>query len=261
MTSNPGHWAISSISVLGDFMRFGFDAFGRMKKIPGRTGLVIKQCEFIGVKSLGILSVASVFLGGVLGYQLYLSLHLFGAEALMGGTVGLSLYRELGPVMAAIMVTGNAGAAMAAEIASMRISEQIDALDVMAVDPMEYLVMPRIVAGTLMLPILAVYFSTLGSMTSQWVATLVMGLDSATYWQQFARVVDAFDLFHCTLKSSVFGLLISWIGCYCGYTVQGGARSVGLATRLTVVATCLAILFSDYLLTSFLPFTRYDFKI
>src|SRR6185437_12173074 len=128
--------------------------------------------------SVGMITVAAIFLGAVLGYQLYISFHLFGAEALLGGSVGVALYRELAPVMGAIMVLGRAGAAMAAEIASMRVSEQIDALEVMAVDPVEFLVGPRVAAGTVVMPILAVYFGIVGSIASATVACGIMGMDS-----------------------------------------------------------------------------------
>ncbi len=193
-------------------------------------------------------------MGGVLGYQLYVSFKLFGAEALLGGSVGVSLFRELAPVMAAIMVTGRAGAAMGAEIASMRITEQVDALEVMAVDPVEFLVTPRVLAGLVMLPLLSLFFAAVASLAAAGVACGIMDLDRSTYWAQFAKVVDSIDLVHCVVKGSTFGLFLTWIGCFCGYRASGGARAVGMATRNTVVATCLTILCSDFVLTSFLPF-------
>lgn len=244
----------SGITVLGDFTLFGAETIKSLRSLASRTGLFLKQCEFIGVKSLGVITVAAIFMGGVLGYQLYVSLHFFGAEALIGGSVGVSLFRELAPVMTAIMVTGQAGAAMAAEIASMRLSEQIDALEVMAVDPMEYLVVPRVAAGLLMVPLLTVYFAVVASFAGAFVSCVIMGLDSAVFWDQYSKVVDAIDVIHSLVKGSVFGLILTWIGCYSGYSVSGGAKAVGLATRNTVVATCLTILLSDYILTSLLPF-------
>ncbi len=200
-------------------------------------------------------------MGGVLGYQLYVSFHYFGAEALLGGSVGVALFRELAPVMAAIMVTGRAGAAMAAELASMRISEQIDALEVMAVDPIEYLVTPRIFAGLLMMPLLSIFFAAVGTLAAAGVACGIMGLDSAVFWDQYSRVIDTIDLWHCTSKGAVFGLVLTWMGCFCGFRAQGGARAVGFATRSTVVATCLTILLSDYIMTSLLPFGFSKLKV
>jgi phospholipid/cholesterol/gamma-HCH transport system permease protein len=244
----------SSLCLAGDFMLFMGENLRSLPRMWRRRALFLRQCEFIGVSSTGIIVVAAIFLGGVMGYQLYVSFHFFGAEALLGGSVGVSLFRELGPVMAAIMVTGRAGAAMAAEIATMRITEQIDALEVMAVDPVEYLSAPRILAGLLMMPLLAMFFSCVASLAAAVVACGIMGLDSTIFWEQFSKVVDAIDLVHCLVKGCVFGLVLTWVGCYCGFNAQGGARSVGLATRSTVVASCLTILLSDYILTSLLPF-------
>ena len=244
----------SAIELLGEFSQFFWDAMKAFPRLWHRFGLFLKQCEFIGVSSLGIITVAALFMGAVLGYQLYVSFHLFGAESLLGGTVGVSHFRELAPVMGAIMVTGRAGAAMAAELASMRVSEQIDALEVMAVDPMESLVLPRILAGTLMMPLLAVYFGVIGSLAGAGISCGVMGLDPSVFWAQYRRFVDAIDLVHCVTKGAFFGLILTWVGCFCGFHARGGARSVGFATRATVVATCLTILLVDYILTSILPF-------
>jgi phospholipid/cholesterol/gamma-HCH transport system permease protein len=247
--------AIESFTiVLGEFALFVWETLKTLPRLWRRRNLFLRQCLFIGVSSLTVIVVAAMFLGAVLGYQLYISFHIFGAESLLGGSVGVALFRELGPVMAGIMVTGRAGASMAAEIASMRVSEQIDALEVMAIDPMEYLVTPRVVAGLCMMPLLATIFSIVGSMAAALVACGVMDLDASVFWYQFSWVVDPIDIIHCVVKASLFGLTITWLGCFCGYRAAGGARSVGLATRNTVVASCLSILFGDYILTSLLPF-------
>jgi len=251
----------SAIHSLGEFSIFLWDAMRCSGRLWYRRGLFIKQCEFIGVSSMGIITVAALFMGGVLGYQLYVSFHLFGAESLLGGTVGVSLFRELAPVIGAIMGTGRAGAAIAAELASMRVSEQIDALEVMAVDPMEYLVLPRILSGTLMMPLLAVYFGVVGSLSAAGVGCGVMGLDPSVFWEQYRRFVDGIDMIHCVTKGATFGLVLTWVACFCGFNARGGARSVGFATRTTVVATCLTILLFDYLLTSVLPFGFARLKI
>lgn len=240
--------------LAGDFASFSLDTIRTFPRMWKRRGLVLKQCEAIGVSSSGIIVVAAAFMGAVLGYQFYVSFRLFNAEALIGGSVGVSLFRELGPVMTAIMVTGRAGAAMAAEIGSMKISEQVDALEVMAVDPVEYLVAPRVIAGTIMLPLLAIFFTAIGTLAACGVACGIMDLDKAIYWAQYAKVVDAIDLVHCTTKGAAFGLILTWVGCYNGYRASGGASAVGHATRDTVVASCLSILLVDYILTSFLPF-------
>ncbi len=251
----------SSTSILGDFSIFVYETLATLKTSWKRRGLFLKHCEFIGVSSLGVNVVAAIFMGAVLGYQLYMSLHRFGAEALLGGTVGVTLFREIGPVMTAIMVTGRAGAAIAAEISSMKITEQVDAIEVMAVDPIEYLVTPRILAGFIMVPLLAVFFCAVATISASLVACSVMGLEWAIYWTQFAKVVDFIEMVHCLVKAGVFGLVLTFIACFCGFRAYGGARAVGLATRTTVVASCLSILLSDYVLTSLLPFGWPTLKI
>lgn len=251
----------SIVTLIGDFSLFVFDTIQSARFFWRRKGLFLRQCEFIGVSSLGINAAAGLFMGAVLGYQLYVSLHQFGAEAMLGGTVGVALFRELAPVMAGIMVTGRAGAAMAAEISSMRISEQIDALEVMAIDPIEYLVFPRVGAGVLMMPILAIFFTAVASLAACAIACGIMGLQYSIYWHQYLKIVDPVDVLHCVVKAAAFGLVFTWIGCFCGFRAHGGARAVGEATRNTVVATCLAILLSDYLLTSILPFGFKTLKV
>jgi phospholipid/cholesterol/gamma-HCH transport system permease protein len=240
--------------LAGEFSGFVAETIQVLPRMWKRRGLVLKQCESIGVSSSGIIVVAAAFMGAVLGYQFFVSFRLFNAEALLGGTVGVALFRELAPVMTGIMVTGRAGAAMAAEIGSMKISEQVDALDVMAVDPVEFLIAPRIIAGTIMVPLLAIFFTAIASIAGALVSCGVLGLDSTIYWSQYAKVVDAVDLIHCTTKGAAFGMILTLIGCFNGYRAQGGASAVGLATRNTVVASCLSILLLDYILTSFLPF-------
>lgn len=243
-----------SINVLGEYFVFFGEVAQASKGAWKRRALFIRQCEYIGVTSTSILIVAAVFLGGVLGYQLYVSFKMFSAEALLGGTVGIALFRELAPVMAGVLVTGRSGAAMAAQIASMRITEQVDALEVMAVNPIEFLVLPRMLAGFLMMPILSVFFGAVGSLAAMGVACGVMDLSYASFWSQYAKTVDALDLFHCVTKGAVFGLVFTWTGCFCGYRAQGGALAVGEAAKTTVVASCLIILLCDFVLTSFLPF-------
>lgn len=248
-------WGKRRLKKLGEFTLFVSHALGSSGALWSRRGLFWRHCEFIGVTSSGIVIVAALFMGAVLGYQLYFGFHRFGAEALLGGTIGISVFRELGPVLAAIMVTGRAGAAIAAEISSMRITEQIDALEVMAVDPIEYLATPRIYAGLLMMPILGVLFSAVASISSALIACGVLDLPYATFVSQFVIWVDPPDvLLHCLSKTLLFGFLITSVACYFGFNAKGGAAGVGLATRSTVVVSCLAILLGDYILTSFLPF-------
>ncbi len=243
-----------ALATLGEFSIFVGRTLRAMKHLIHRWVLFLRHCEFIGSSSTPIVVVAACFMGGVLGYQLYVSFKYFGAEGLLGGSVGVALFRELAPVMGAIMVTGRCGAAIAAEIASMRISEQVDALEVMAVDPYEYLIAPRVVAGLVMMPLLAIIFGIVASGAAALVSCGMMGLDYQIFWTQYAKVVDPIDLVHCVVKGATFGLVLTWVACFCGFRAQGGARAVGLATRNTVVTSCLVILLTDYVLTSLLPF-------
>jgi phospholipid/cholesterol/gamma-HCH transport system permease protein len=252
---------ISLIAGLGDFGLFVLNTFRSSRHFWRRKGVFLQQCEVIGVNSLGVNVAAATFMGAVLGYQLYVSLHRYGSEALIGGTVGVALFRELGPVIAGIMVTGRAGASMAAEISSMRVSEQIDALEIMAVDPIEYLVFPRVAAGLLMMPLLAFVFTMIASFSAYFISTAVMGLQATMFWTQYFNVVTMVDILHLGVKSAVFGLILTWVGCFCGFRAYGGAKAVGQAARNTVVATSLTILSSDYLITSLLPFGFKTLKI
>ena len=243
----------NAITWLGELTLFTQRTLQAAPKIWRRRGIFINQCEFIGVSSLGILSVAAVFMGAVMGYQLYTSFALFGAQALVGGSVGVSIFRELGPVIGAIMVTGRAGAAIGAEIASMRVSEQIDALEVMGVNPYEYLVFPRVLAGALMMPLLAYIFGGIATLSACGIACGVLDLSFPVFWKEFRLRVDAVDILHCTMKGISFGAALALLGSFYGFRAQGGARAVGFSTRSTVVASCLTILLLDYLWTMVLP--------
>jgi phospholipid/cholesterol/gamma-HCH transport system permease protein len=243
-----------AIHVMGEYALFFVRAMGASRTLWKRRVLFFQHCEFIGVQSLGVCTIAAIFLGSVMGYQLLFTLRMFGADALLGGSIGTSFFRELAPVFAAIMVIGRSGAAIAAEISTMRVSEQIDALEVMAVDPVEFLVTPRIFAGFLMMPVTAVYFALVGSGSAFFIACKVMGLSEATFWARYAKSTDIIDIVHCVLKGATFGLVLSSIACFCGFRAFGGAKAVGSATRNTVVASFLLVLLADYLLTSLLPF-------
>jgi len=243
----------NSIAWLGELTIFTQRTFHSVSKIWKRRGIFLNQCEFIGVSSMGILTVAAIFMGAVMGYQLYTSFALFGAQALVGGSVGVAIFREFAPVIGAIMVTGRAGAAIGAEIASMRISEQIDALEVMGVNPYEYLVLPRVLAGALMMPLLAFIFGGIATISASIIACGVLDLSFPVFWKGFRLWVDAVDILHCTMKGITFGAALALLGSFYGFRAQGGARAVGFSTRSTVVASCLTILLLDYMWTMVLP--------
>lgn len=243
----------NTILWMGELSIFTARTFEAAPKIWSRRGIFLNQCEFIGVSSMGILTFAAIFMGAVMGYQLYTSFALFGAQALVGGSVGVAIFREFAPVIGAIMVTGRAGAAIGAEIASMRISEQIDALEVMGVNPYEYLVLPRVLAGMIMMPLLAFVFGGIATLSASLIACGVLDLSFPVFWKEFRLWVDVVDMVHCTMKGISFGMMLTLLGSYYGFRAQGGARAVGFSTRSTVVATCLTILLLDYLWTMVLP--------
>jgi phospholipid/cholesterol/gamma-HCH transport system permease protein len=245
-----------SISKLGEFMIFFGQALKSMRNFFTRFDLFLVQCEFVGVSSLTVVLISGAFIGAVMSFQLMITFELFGAQALLGGAIGVTLFREMGPVIAAIMVTGRAGAGIAAELATMRVSEQIDALDVMAIEPMEYLVMPRIAAAIVMVPVLSAFFAGVGTLSAEFVACVIKDLDHPIFWAQYAKWLEPLDLFHLLAKSTVFGTILSSVACFYGFRAQGGAGAVGHATRSTVVVSLLWILLFDYILTTMLPAHR-----
>lgn len=219
---------------------------------PFRLRHIVKEMHFIGVRSLFVVVLTASFTGMVLGLQGYYTLRQFGSEALLGSAVALSIVRELGPVLSAIMVTARAGSAMAAELGSMRITEQIDALDVMTLNPVKYLVVPKILAGVLVLPLLVAMFDVVGIAGGYLVGVNLMGVNKGIFFQSMQSDVVFRDLSSGFIKSVVFGLVLTWICCYKGYYPGHGAAGVSRATTEAVVFSAVTILAMDYFLTSVL---------
>jgi phospholipid/cholesterol/gamma-HCH transport system permease protein len=186
----------------------------------------------------------------VLALQTYYAFRRFGSEALVGATVALSMTRELGPVLTALMVTGRAGSAMAAELGSMRVTEQIDALTVMALSPIKYLVTPRILAAMLMLPILTVIADFMGIVGGYFVGVKLLGINEGMFISRIVKYLDLEDIYNGLVKAAVFGLILSLVSCYKGFNTTGGAVGVGRATTEAVVISSITILIADYVLTS-----------
>jgi phospholipid/cholesterol/gamma-HCH transport system permease protein len=216
---------------------------------PWRPRAIVRQMEFVGVQSIGIVALAGFFVGGVFALQSYTLLKLVGAETLVGSTVALAVCLELGPVLTALLVTGRAGSAMAAEIGTMRVTEQIDALEAMAVDPMNYLVAPRIVAATIMVPVLTVVFDVVAIFGSYLVGVDMLRIAEGPYLYRIEWYLDADDILEGLLKAAVFGFILALVGCSKGYHTRGGAEGVGRATTRAVVLASVAILISDFFLT------------
>lgn len=221
-----------------------------MLRPPVRIRAVFQQMEFVGVNSLLVVVLTGVFTGGVLAFQAYHGFRLFSAESLVGSTVALAMTRELGPVLTSLMVTGRAGSAMAAELGTMRVTEQIDALYAMATNPIKYLVVPRIVAGVLMLPLLTVISDFVGIIGGYLVGVGLLKINSGIYVAKMIQIVELDDIFNGLIKSACFGLVLSLVGCYKGFYTRGGAQGVGRATTQAVVISSVSILISDYFLTA-----------
>jgi phospholipid/cholesterol/gamma-HCH transport system permease protein len=219
---------------------------------PGRPVHVLKQVSFIGAKSLFVIVLTAAFTGMVLGLQGYYTLTKFGSEGMLGTAVALSLIRELGPVLSALMVTGRAGSAITAEIGIMRISEQIDALETMALDPYKYLVSPKFIAAMISMPLLCAIFDVVGIYGGWLVGVKLLGVNPGAYFSEMYKSVEWQDVYSGFVKSFSFGIIIAWIGCYKGYYAGHGAEGVSRATTESVVLTSVLILVWDYVLTSIL---------
>ncbi len=213
--------------------------------------LIFRQLEFVGNKSSLIIFIASLFVGAVLGLQLGVIFKLFSAEGLMGAATGKSLAIELGPVMCGFIVTGRAGAAMAAEIATMRVNEQIDAMEAMGINPISYLVVPRVIASLLMMPLLSGIFLFVGVVGCYFVALTFYQVDTLTFMRQLKWIVEWQDVIKGLEKAAVFGFIFSSIACYKGFRAKGGAKGVGEATTIAVVNSLLSLLIADFIITLF----------
>jgi phospholipid/cholesterol/gamma-HCH transport system permease protein len=219
---------------------------------PYRPRLIFQQMEFVGVKSLNVVILTGSFVGAVFSLQSYYGFSLFGAESLVGSTVALALARELAPVITSLMIIGRAGSAMAAELGTMKVTEQVDALMVMAVNPIQYLVVPRVIAGIVMLPFLTILANFVGILGGYLVGVYILGINSGMFIGRIIDYVDFSDLGIGLVKSAVFGLILSLVGCHQGLKTTGGAEGVGKATTQAVVVASVLILVTDYFLTALL---------
>lgn len=219
---------------------------------PWDLRLHVKQMEEVGTKSIPVVAITGLSTGMVLALQSYNGFQRFQAESLVGTVVALSVTRELGPVLTGLMVAGRAGAAMAAELGTMRVTEQIDALASMGVNPVKYLVVPRFVAGILMLPVLTIFADLIGIFGGYVVSVQLLDVNPTVYIKRTVDFLHISDVYGGLLKAVVFGAIISLISCERGFTAGGGAEGVGQATTSAVVASCMLILISDYFLTAFL---------
>jgi len=242
------------IGSLGRFTVFHLDVFKLFFVRPFRYKEIMKQIEFIGVNSFSVIFLTAFFTGMVEAIQLYHGFHKFGIEDFMGYTIFLSICKELGPVFATLMVISRAVSGMAAEIGTMKVTEQIDALDVMAVNSKQYLIVPRLIAMIISLPILILLFDTIANIGAYLISVYVLDINATAYMDTIKQFTEFKDFMRGLIKGVVFGYLIASIGTYIGYHTKGGAKGVGRSTTSAVVIASISIFIADYLLSAIFLF-------
>ena len=245
-----GSWLVGWLSALGRSSLFLLESLVCCLTPPIKGGRIVKQLWFIGWKSLPVIFLTSLFAGMVLGFQGVQVLRMVGSDAFVGPLVALSMLRELGPVLAALMITGRAGSSITAEIGIMRTNDQIDALELMGLNPLRYLVAPNVIAMLIAVPLLTAMFD-LVAIGGGWIAAVhVMGMNASTYFGEMQNTVIFRDIWLYMLKAMSFGGIIAWVCCYKGYTSRFGAEGVSAATTQAVVNASVLVLVWNYLFTS-----------
>lgn len=245
-----GTKTIGLIQEMGRMFLFLLTALGHFFLPPFRPVNLLRQIHFIGIRSLFVIALTASFAGMVLGLQGFYTLSRFGSEGLLGPAVALSMIRELGPVLSALMVTGRAGSALTAELGIMRIREQMDALTAMGINPLHYLVVPRIAAFLVVMPILTSLFDLIGIWGGYAVAVQLLGLSTGTYFGGIESAVEPQDIWVGLIKATSFGLIIAWVCTYKGFHARRGAEGVSQATTSAVVMSSVLVLVWDYFVTS-----------
>jgi phospholipid/cholesterol/gamma-HCH transport system permease protein len=237
---------------LGATVLLGVRTLGWAVRPPFRVAQLLTSLDFVGTGSTFIVGLVGLFTGMAFPVSTIMGFRRFSAEGMVGGVVALALARELAPVLAAVVVTARAGSTMASELGNMRVTEQIDAITTMGVSPEQYLVAPRVVATTLMLPLLATCFAVAGQAGSYLVAVVWQGIDPGVFFDKIQQFLEPHDIWMMVEKSLVFGLIVSIVCCKKGFYASGGARGVGEATAKAVVASIVAIFACDYVMTTLL---------
>ena len=254
LIASIGAAVLGTVALIGELALFALSGLSHIFRPPYYPRLVLRSLMEIGFFSLPVVALTALFTGMVLALQSYTGFSRFDAESAIASVVVLSITRELGPVLAGLMVSGRAGAAMAAELGTMRVTDQIDALSTLSTDPMKYLVAPRLLASIIALPILVAIADILGVMGGFIVATEKLGFSADTYLVNPFANLRVEDVVSGLIKSAVFGFIIGLMGCFNGYRSKGGAQGVGAATTSAVVASSILILAMDYALTQVLFF-------
>jgi phospholipid/cholesterol/gamma-HCH transport system permease protein len=250
LLATSGRLAIEAITETGRGVLFMKDTLAHGLTPPFYFRTIFSQMMRIGYNSLPVVGLTAFFTGGVLALQIYVGGSRFNAENIVASIVALGIIRELGPVIAGLMVAGRVSAAIAAEIGTMRVTEQIDALITLSTSPFRYLVAPRLFAAVLSLPILVAIADTIGILGGYIVGTQSLGFNPQSYIKNTADIIEFNDVFSGLVKSAVFGFIIAFMGCYHGYYSRGGAQGVGRATTSAVVSSSIFILAANYALTS-----------
>lgn len=240
------------LAETGRLSLFTFNAVTSCVRMPIYWRLIAVQMVRIGYNSLPVVGLTAFFTGGALALQIYIGSNRFGAEAFVPNVVVLGITRELGPVIAGLMVAGRVAAAIAAEIGTMRVTEQIDALTTLSTNPIKYLVVPRIVAAVVTLPLLVLVADAVGVFGGYVVSTQSLGFNGTVYLKNTVDFVTRGDVTSGVIKIAVFGFIISLMGCYSGFHSKGGAQGVGAATTNAVVSSSILVLAANYFLTSIL---------
>ena len=244
-----GRGTLGAVRGAGSAALFGADGVSHLLRPPLYWRMLGRAFVEFAYFSLPVVALTAVFSGMVIALQSYTGFSRFSAESAIAGVVALSVVRELGPVLAGLMVAGRVGAAMAAELGTMRVTDQIDALATLSTNPMKYLVAPRLLAGVLALPLLVVVADILGVAGGFLIATVKLGFNASGYLASTAQILTASDVVAGLAKAAVFGFLIALMGCYHGYRSRGGAEGVGSATTSAVVSASILILAFDYVMT------------
>ncbi len=251
---------LNIVGSIGSFIIFFFNETGKffiffisiIKALIGKWYFknIFTQSIFIGYFSLPVVALTSFFTGGALALQIYYGGNQFNSETIVSSIVALGITRELGPVLGGIVVAGRVSAAIAAEIGTMKVTEQIDALKTLSAEPISYLVIPRIISGIIMLPLLILFADVIGIMGGWFIGVQSLGFNGSVYMQNTINFLEISDVTSGLIKASVFGLLITLMGCYQGFNSKGGAQGVGRATTNAVVSSSVLILASNYIMTN-----------
>src|SRR3972149_777187 len=245
-----GKSVLHYVEELGKIILLFFSVLIWMGRPPLKAKNIFKQMEFVGEKSIFVVMLTGGFTGMVMALQPYHGFRFFRAESLVGSAGALGMTRELGPVLTSLMVTARAGSAMAAELGTMRVTEQIDALYVMAANPVKHLIVPRVIAGVVMVPFLTVVSDFVGILGGYFVGVDLLKINSGVFVKNITKHLDLDDIFNGLIKAAFFGLILSLISCYKGFNTYGGAEGVGKATTEAGGLSSISILVSDYFLTA-----------